>query len=113
MEIAKSQVQREGPMRPKLDTAVFIRNLPMAMLILTTIGCAEKAASEAAVPWYVDDLSDGQTGSGSADDPFRQLQDAIDAAEDGDTIHILEGTHLAVASEAIDPTCGNCDDALS
>jgi hypothetical protein len=98
-------------MKLKVHTAVFVRNLPITMLILATIGCAGKPASQDRVPWYVDDLSDGQAGSGSADDPYRQLQDAIDAAEDGDTIYILEGTHFAVASEAIDPTCGNCDDA--
>jgi len=59
---------------------------------------------------YVDDLDDGQTGTGSEDDPFRRLQDAIDAAGDGDVIHLLEGTHTADVTEAVDPTCGNCAD---
>jgi len=63
------------------------------------------------VTLYVDDLGDGEVGTGTADDPFRSLQDAIDAAADGDTIHVMEGTHAPVVTDAVDSTCGNCDDA--
>jgi len=60
---------------------------------------------------YVDDLDDGEIGSGTEADPFRNLQDAIDAATDGDTIRVLEGHHLSRPESFVDPTCGNCFDA--
>ncbi|MEE2828040.1 MAG: hypothetical protein VX498_02535, partial [Myxococcota bacterium] len=57
---------------------------------------------------YVDDLGDGEVGDGSSADPYRSLQDAVDAAVDGQTIRIKPGHYEAIASDSIDPTCGNC-----
>ena len=71
----------------------------------------DSAEGPSFVVHYVDDIGDDQTGNGSEDDPFRRLQDAIDAAGEGDVIHVLEGIHTADVTEAVDPTCGNCDDA--
>ena len=59
---------------------------------------------------FVDDLDDGATGDGTEDNPFRSLQDAIDHAEDGLTLRVAAGTYVAVARDAVDPTCGNCSD---
>lgn len=59
---------------------------------------------------FVDAQDGSDTGTGTEDDPIASLQQAIDTAEDGSTIHILEGRYEAEATEAIDPTCGNCDD---
>ncbi|MBI2895582.1 MAG: right-handed parallel beta-helix repeat-containing protein [Deltaproteobacteria bacterium] len=60
---------------------------------------------------FVDDLADGEAGSGTEADPFRNLQVAIDDARDGDTIRLMPGRFVAEPSEYTDPTCGNCGDA--
>jgi len=60
---------------------------------------------------HVDDLGDGKTGSGTAADPYRELQTAIDQAPDGATLLIHAGTYTATPVPYADPTCGNCDDA--
>ena len=57
----------------------------------------------------VDDIGDGKTGSGSGEDPFRDLQVAIDRCDDGDTLSILAGIYEAEPSEFIEELCGNCE----
>ncbi|MCK4614445.1 MAG: right-handed parallel beta-helix repeat-containing protein, partial [Thermoplasmata archaeon] len=42
--------------------------------------------------WYVDDDAPGG-GDGSEERPFNKIQDGVDAAEDGDTVYIQEGTY--------------------
>ncbi len=59
---------------------------------------------------WVDDVGDDARGTGTEDDPFRALQDALDAAADGDTIAIADGRHVATPVAIVDPTCGNCAD---
>jgi len=97
------------------------RSFPLAILgsLLVVSGCPagdddatgdDDTTDPGPTTHYVDDLDDGQTGTGTLDDPFRDLQDAIDAAGDGEIIHILEGLHVAAVAEAVDPTCGNCND---
>lgn len=61
--------------------------------------------------FYVDDLADGQRGTGSEADPFRVLQVAIDAAPTGSTIILLPGMHHAEPVAFHEQTCGNCADA--
>ena len=58
---------------------------------------------------FVDDLNDGKAGSGSADDPFRDLQNAIEVAKDCDTIIIHPGVHLSQPQDYIEKLCGNCE----
>jgi hypothetical protein len=58
--------------------------------------------------WYVDDLKDGKVGVGSVDDPFRELQTAIDRASDGDIIFILPGEYEAFPQDYVEELCGNC-----
>jgi poly-gamma-glutamate capsule biosynthesis protein CapA/YwtB (metallophosphatase superfamily) len=62
-----------------------------------------------ATTWYVDDLGDGKTGIGSQNDPFRDLQTAIDSANDGDKILIMPGTHEAHPDSYPEELCGNCE----
>ena len=60
--------------------------------------------------WYVDDLKDGQTGNGTKENQFRELQHAFDQAKDGDTVFIFPGTYEAESEEYIDELCGNCEE---
>lgn len=57
---------------------------------------------------YVDDLSDGQQGTGTEVDPYRDLQVAINAANSGDVIEIKAGLYSSSRTFFADPTCGNC-----
>ncbi len=59
--------------------------------------------------WYVDDLGDGMVGFGLKDDPFRDLQYAIDFAKDGDEILIMSGTYEAHPDSYSEDLCGNCE----
>ena len=59
--------------------------------------------------WYVDDVGDHKIGSGSEDDPFRDLQYAIDFAEDGDRILTMPGTYEAHPDSYPEDLCGNCE----
>lgn len=59
--------------------------------------------------WYVDDLKDSKVGSGVQSDPFRNLQTAIDSANDGDRILILPGTYEARPDSYPEQLCGNCE----
>jgi len=69
------------------------------------------AASDAgARTWYVDDRIDGHTGSGSASDPFNDLQHAIDAASEGDRIHVQPGRYEAEPTAYVEELCGNCEE---
>ena len=61
--------------------------------------------------WVVDDLDDELPGDGTEENPYRDLQYAIEQANDGDTILIRGGTFSATAEPYADPGCGNCDDA--
>lgn len=60
--------------------------------------------------WYVDDLKDKSIGEGTKENPFRELQYALDQAKDGDTILIFPGTYEAETEEYIEELCGNCEE---
>lgn len=57
---------------------------------------------------HVDDRGDGKRGSGTAADPYRDLQVAIDRAPAGAQLQVAAGTYRASAKSYADPTCGNC-----
>jgi len=94
---------------PTPSTALHIALLCALPALL---GCVPKNVQPNGPPTlYVDDLADGEVGQGSSADPFRDLQDALDAAPDGSTVIIQAGRYVAEPRETTDPTCGNCDDA--
>ncbi|MEE2780472.1 MAG: right-handed parallel beta-helix repeat-containing protein [Myxococcota bacterium] len=70
----------------------------------------EEVAVAPPVVVYVSAL-EGESGSGTPEDPYRDLQVALNAAPDGAQIQIMPGTFEATASPYADPGCGNCDDA--
>ncbi len=57
---------------------------------------------------YVDDINDKQRGTGSLNDPYRDLQIAFDNAIDEDTILIANGTYSSKGYAFNDSLCGNC-----
>ncbi len=60
--------------------------------------------------WYVVDWKDGAVGLGTKDDPFRDLQMAIDYTFDQDKIIILSGTYEARPDSFPEDLCGNCQE---
>ncbi|MFH1688788.1 MAG: right-handed parallel beta-helix repeat-containing protein [Candidatus Eisenbacteria bacterium] len=58
---------------------------------------------------FVEDLGDGAVGAGTMEDPYRDLQTAIDLASDGDVLRILPGTYRADVTEFTEELCGNCE----
>jgi len=60
--------------------------------------------------WYVVDWKDGVVGLGTRDEPFRDLQVALDYAFDQDRIMILPGTYEARPDSYPEDLCGNCQE---
>ncbi len=77
----------------------------------TEVGETVEEDTHAPVTIVVEALADGQVGEGTPDNPYRDLQHAIDQAPDGATLQIGAGTYEAVAQPYADPGCGNCSDA--
>jgi parallel beta-helix repeat protein len=90
---------------PAMKSAFF----SLTAALITLSGCVSTPDSPEDPVLYVG-VDDGEDGSGSADDPYRSLQAAIEAAPDGATIELSEGTHAADPFDWIEETCGNCDD---
>ena len=80
-----------------------------AIILLLISMLLELFTAVEAKTWYVDDLGDGKPGFGSEDDPFRDLQNAIDFAEDGDKILIMPGVYEAHPYSYPEDLCGNCE----
>ncbi len=57
---------------------------------------------------YVESSWLGVTGSGSAYEPYGDLQHAIDVASDGDTLILRNGVYSAKAGPFTEELCGNC-----
>ena len=78
------------------------------------VDAGSRADAEPELPvgtYYVSPLKDGQVGIGTEEDPYRQLQVAIDSSGSGSTLILTPGLHYATAREFTETTCGNCDDA--
>jgi poly-gamma-glutamate capsule biosynthesis protein CapA/YwtB (metallophosphatase superfamily) len=81
---------------------------PIALMLLATVLGLTLLAQAGTL--YVDDLGDGRQGSGSAADPFRDLQTAIDAATEWDRILIMPGRYEAHPDSYPEELCGNCQE---
>ena len=76
--------------------------VPALALLTTTVSLADTV--------FVDDLDDGALGTGSLDDPYRNLQFAIDHAVDGDVLRLAPGTYTAEPGVFVENLCGNCEE---
>jgi len=61
------------------------------------------SVSQAVGIFYVDVNSPNVPGTGSFGDPFRKIQDAIDATVDGDTVEVRPGIYTGVGNYNLDP----------
>ena len=72
-----------------------------ALALLATVSLADTV--------FVDDLDDGASGTGSLDNPYRNLQSAIDHAANGDVLRLAPGTYAAEPGVFVENLCGNCE----
>ncbi|MEW6747161.1 MAG: right-handed parallel beta-helix repeat-containing protein [Planctomycetota bacterium] len=63
-------------------------------IFLFSLFAALASPAAAQTTWYVDDDNCPGPGSGSSNDPFCRIQDAIQAAFNGDTVLVLAGTYF-------------------
>ncbi|MDM7916073.1 MAG: hypothetical protein QUU85_12525, partial [Candidatus Eisenbacteria bacterium] len=91
-------------MKHRVPRAAFpLLPLPPLLLLLPALWLLRPPAASARV------LHVEQAGAGRPRGVFTEVQAAIDAAADGDTIRIGEGLFTAsTAASIVDPLCGNC-----
>lgn len=72
-------------------------------LVIILFSVSLVSISNAASIIYVDVNGPNDPGTGTFDDPFRKIQDAIDDANDGDTIEIRPGLYSGDRNYDLDP----------
>jgi len=72
-------------------------------LVIILFSVSLVSISNAASIIYVDVNGPNDPGTGTFDDPFRKIQDAIDDANDGDTIEIRPGLYSGERNYDLDP----------
>lgn len=61
-----------------------------------------------APPVFVAPLANAAAGTGTKEDPYGDLQRALDVAPNGAIVFLAPGQYTATAAPYTDPTCGNC-----
>jgi hypothetical protein len=84
------------------------KRLPGVALSALLIAAVTQPAHAATI--FVDDLGDALRGRGTRRNPYRDLQNAIDAAEHGDTLRVLPGRYSATPAPFVESMCGNCEE---
>ena len=82
----------------------------MQNLLLTMMLTILFAGSCYAEVLYIKSTSLGTAGSSGEMNPFGDLQNAIDQAQDGDTLIIEPGVYSAKAQVYHEELCGNCQE---
>jgi hypothetical protein len=83
------------------------------LIVLLTAATLVTATAQAQTTWYVDDDAPNDPGpgdptvsdpleDGSGDHPFDAIQECIDAAVDGDTVLVLDGTYTGTGNKNLD-----------
>jgi hypothetical protein len=97
-----------------MEEHAMSRSIPVHTLILLLTATALMSASaQAQTTWYVDDDAPNDPGpgdptvsdpleDGSAEHPFDAIQEGIDAAVDGDTVVVLDGTYTGEGNRDLD-----------
>jgi len=70
------------------------RTMGIVTLVLILSMVAFVGAASAATTYYVDPAGDDTTGDGSAGNPWKTIQHAVDTAAAGDTIMVAAGTYV-------------------
>lgn len=65
--------------------------------------CLIVTFAQAGQTFYVDAASPSNPGTGTSEDPFRRIQDAIDYAVSGDTVEIRSGVYTGSGNYNLDP----------
>jgi predicted outer membrane repeat protein len=90
----------------RVNDFIFLRGLNMRqgrvfiiLFVILSAGCGVYASGVI----YVDADEPNEPGSGTYNDPFGRIQDAIDTAQNGDVIEILPGIYTGEGNFNLDP----------
>ena len=84
--IIMNEYNQTDGFRAVLRTKMYVRVLTIITLVVGAVFVVGAGVGAAATTWYVDD-------DGGAGIDFTEIQDAVNAAEDGDTIEVRSGTY--------------------